>query len=332
MFGRPDAQTAPNPGARISQRFLRRSALDRTPLAITHERIYILPSKRGWVFIFSLLIMLIASMNYAINLGFALCFLLTGMLASSLLATYRNLAGLTLEQISTTPVHAGAKLAFRLSFRNPHNRERPGIKVSTDSGHSDNINLPPEDRTIAALDIPTQQRGWQALGRITLSTDYPLGLWYSWSYLHTPCRGLVYPAPEADAPPLPGGHLGDSGDNERSRRRGDEEYAGLRKYQPGDPIAHIAWKAAARDQGWYSKEFEQEPTSLKRHFALDDTRELATLDARLSRLTAWVLRAEHDGTAYSLSLPTYRSPSSLGPTHRDTLLEQLALFGLADEH
>ena len=48
-------------------------------------------------------------------------------------------------------------------------------------------------------------RGRVALGRVTLSSDYPLGLWRGWAYVHFPLAGIVFPAPEVGAPPLPAG-------------------------------------------------------------------------------------------------------------------------------
>ena len=322
------SQTASMPVKGLQQRFFRRRAEDHPPLAISHHRIYILPSRRGWVFTFFLIIMLIASMNYAINLGFALCFLLTGLMASALLATYRNLAGLSLEHLQTSEAFAGGYLLFKINFRNPHHRERAGIKVSTDAGDCDIIHLQPKDHTDAEIQVPALQRGLQPLGRITLSTDYPLGLWYSWSYFHAPCSALIYPSAEAD-PPLPPGINPNTGkDGSKNRPRGDEEFEGLKTYQIGEPLSRIAWKAAARGQGWYSKAFTLQSDRLQHHFCMEDTDDLQDIEARLSRLTGWILRADAEGINYSLALPGYNSKQGCGNSHRDALLEELALFGL----
>ncbi len=332
MLGRPHTQAFfKNRGSHIGQRFLRLQARDRTPLTISHERIYILPSKRGWMFIFSLMIMLVASMNYAINLGFALCFLLTGMLSSSLLATYRNLAGLSVENVNTDTAFAGESLSFRLQLRNPDNRERAGIKVKTDGGQYDIIHISPRAKVTAELEIPAKRRGWRRLGRLTLSSDYPLGLWSGWSYFHTPCSGLIYPAPEKKPPPLPKSKFEPGQDNQAELASGNEEIIGLKAYQPGEPISRIAWKAVARGQGWFSKEFADECGSVNRCFAFADTANLNTMEARLSRLTSWILQAEGEGADYALQLPDFQSAYSRGGKHRNSLLKKLALFGMANE-
>ena len=89
---------------------------------------------------------------------------------------------------------------------------------------------------------------------MTLSSVYPLGLWRGWAYVHFPLAGIVYPAPESDAPPLPPGAVGH--DANATARGDDADLAGLRDYQPGDPMQRIAWKAVARGAGWHTKQFE----------------------------------------------------------------------------
>jgi len=46
------------------------------------------------------------------------------------------------------------------------------------------------------LQTPTRARGRVPLGRLTLSSDYPLGLWRGWAYVHFPFEGIAFPAPE----------------------------------------------------------------------------------------------------------------------------------------
>jgi len=66
-------------GTRVKQRLFRTKPHDSLPLTLQHERIYILPSARGMAFIGVIAIMLLASINYGLNLGYALCFILIGL-------------------------------------------------------------------------------------------------------------------------------------------------------------------------------------------------------------------------------------------------------------
>ena len=75
---------------------------------LRHSRIYILPTRRGFALIATLVIMLLTSMNYALSLGYALTFLAAGMVAAALLATFRNLAGIASLAASPPAKHLPA--------------------------------------------------------------------------------------------------------------------------------------------------------------------------------------------------------------------------------
>jgi len=116
----PQAQSRDTPdSSQLRQRFFRHNADDSLPVAFTHERIYILPTRRGWLFLLSLLVMLVTSMNYALGLGYALSFLLCGLFSSALLATYRNLAGTLFENVHAGSATAGEDVTFSITIANP---------------------------------------------------------------------------------------------------------------------------------------------------------------------------------------------------------------------
>ena len=89
---------------------------------------------------------------------------------------------------------------------------------------------------------------------MTLCSDFPFALWRGWAYVHFPLAGIVYPAAEIGAPPLPRGIGGV--DSAADGRSDDADLAGLREFQRGDPPQRVAWKAVARGAGWFSKEFD----------------------------------------------------------------------------
>jgi len=152
----------------LTQRLIRSRPEDMLPLDIEHQRVYILPTKRGLAYVFSLMIMLIASINYALSLGYALCFLLTGLFSASLLHTYRNVAGITCEKIASEHVFAGQCAHFAVAIRNKTKLERIGVTLKcTDA--SDTINIAVGGVSHAVLIKPTTTRGILKLGRITIS-------------------------------------------------------------------------------------------------------------------------------------------------------------------
>jgi len=267
--------------------------------------------------------MLVASMNYALALGFALTFLAAGLAASALLHTYRSLAGIAISPLAGGEAFAGAELGFSLSLANPGSTSRV-VVVTTAAGRSVRVDLAAGTTQIVQLTVPASRRGRLALGRVTLWSDFPLGLWRAWAYVHFPLAGIVFPSPEAPLPPLPPGHEG--ADARRSARAAEAELAGLRDYQRGDALNRIAWRAVARGAGWYSKQFEgaggRGPVDLE-WTALPAA--LGT-EGRLSRLGAWVLAAEREGRAFALVVPGFSLPPGQGAAHRRAALTALALF------
>jgi uncharacterized protein (DUF58 family) len=110
-------------------------------------------------------------------------------------------------------------------------------------------------------------------------------------------------------------------------RAGEEDFAGLRQYQPGDTLRQIAWKQSARLE-WLAVRTHDAPQSAMLYLRWDDTAGLAT-EQRLSRLTAWVLRADATGRPYTLELPDLVIAPASGAGHCEACLRALALFGHA---
>lgn len=321
--------TQPATLARFRQRVFRIRAEDALPLLVEHRRIYILPTRRGWAFLGALFIMLIASVNYALSLGYALCFLLTGLYSATLLSTYRNLAGMAVRRIDTSVTFAGGSLSFVTTLENPTRLARYGLRLATRKTGTRPLasvtsDVAAESEQKAELLLPTTLRGRQSLGRLTLECDWPLGLWNAWSYLHADVQGIVYPTPEADAPMVPAEPSTPESGSPHRTRRGD--VAGLRPYLPGDEPGTIAWKSLARGQGLHVRLFEADSGRGLTTLTLASTRLIDT-EAQLSRLTAWVLAAEAGDNEYSLDLPAVRLASTRGPVQREAALTALALHG-----
>lgn len=320
--------------ARIRQRFFRNRPLDELPLTITHRRVYVLPTPRGLAFGGTLIVMLIASINYNLNLGYGLAFLLTGLVAAALITTYRTLAGIEVTAVSTGEAPVGQPVDFHIRVTNHSQSRRNGIGVSVISPlTSERLTAPVELDAGASesvsIDVPTLARGWQPMGRLTLSTRYPVGLWVAWCYVHTRQAALVLPVPERNPPPLP---VKDGGDADARRRVAlAGEFGGLRNYLPGDSPSQIAWKAAARGLGLQTRIHETSYASDQRiSLSWRDCQALADVEARLCRLAGWVVLADSQGIPFSLSLPEHQLAEGQGDAHRRAAMRALAQHGQPD--
>jgi len=306
-------------------RVFRTFPADGTGVTLAHSRIYILPTRRGLALIGTLAIMLITSMNYALALGFIATFVLSGLVAAALLNTFRNLAGLTIRPASAGETFAGGRLPFTLTLSGGA-RTRTAISIVPRDGAQRVVDVEAETIISVTFEVEAAARGCVPLGRVTIASDFPLGLWRGWAYAHFPAAGIAYAVPEPAAPPLPIGSPG--ADASAQGRAEDADLAGLRDYQRGDPLQRVAWKAVARGAGWYTKAFDGAggggPVTLD-FAALPAS--LST-EQKLSRLTAWVLACEHAARAYSLVLPSTRIVASQGRDQRRAVLTALALHAL----
>src|SRR5205085_7204685 len=102
--------------ARLGQRAFRTAPADRDPVILRHSRIYILPTRRGFMLIVTLGVMLIASLNYSLSLGLGVTFVVSGLVASALLHTFRNLAGIKVRPLAAGDAFAGERVAFSVEL------------------------------------------------------------------------------------------------------------------------------------------------------------------------------------------------------------------------
>ena len=308
--------------ARARQRAFRNAPSDDAPVVLRHSRIYILPTRRGWALIATLVMMLLSSLNYALALGVGVTFLLAGLVAAAQLHTFRNLAGIEITPLAAGETFAGGAIAFTLALH-AGSAARTDISVSGANASAGGDIAAGQALTVT-LDVDAPTRGRISLGRVTLTSQFPFGLWRGWAYVHFPLAGLVFPAAEIGAPPLPRGYGG--ADPLAQGSSDDADLAGLREFQRGDPPQRVAWKAVARGAGWFSKEFDGAGGGGPVALTWDALPRTLPVEARLSRATAWVLAAERAARPFSLAIPGTYLPARQGRDHRRAALTALALF------
>jgi len=266
--------------------------------------------------------MLLGSMNYNNNMSFVLTFILVGLGFVSMHQCQRNLVDLELSFAGTEPVFAGQSAQFHIAVTNNSKSGRQGIRLYTGSAVSEIRDLHPGESTILVLPVPTERRGWISLDRFGIRTLFPFELFRSWAWLHMEVRGLVYPEPIDHAPEPPPTQTAHG--HRQHDARGEEDFAGLRKYVVGDSPRHIAWKAYARSGQLLSKQFAGADTS-SQWFDFDEVQE-NDVEARLSVLTRWIIDADRTQQDYGLRLPGQAFAPSHGRDHRRECLTALALF------
>jgi uncharacterized protein (DUF58 family) len=242
--------------------------------------------------------------------------------------------------VRVEPVFAGDVAAFEITVSNPGTLDRFALRfaftpVSTRSRRNRDgqpaasaptvsIEVPARGMRTVLVPLPAPNRGRLPAPRITVETRFPFGLWRAWAYLTPALEAIVYPKPEADAPPLPAAEGGR--DEAAGMAPSGDDFAGVRPYQAGDTQKLIAWRLAARSDDLSVKQFEAAGGG---DLMLDfDALPLSIgLEHRLSRLTRWVLDADASRMRYGLRLPDAVIDLGSGAQHRDRCLTALAVCG-----
>ncbi len=314
--------------------WFRRWWQSRLPLTDTwvlgQRNVYILPTRAGITFAGTLAVMTLASINYQLNLGFALTFLLVGAALVSMHLTHGNLRGLTLHLRPASPGYAGDAALLEVVITNP-GRERLALALHFEDRGAHGRAFASSDaaaqgQTSAHVSIVPPRRGWHPVPAMVVETVFPFGLFRAWTVWRPAGRVLAWPRPEAAPPALPGG--GTSASDERATRRSSgSELDGVRPWRRGDSMRQVAWKKVARSGELVSRETAG---TVQRELWLDwaDTQGIPGSDAeaRLSRLAAWVLQAEREGRNWGLRLPGAARPPGQGEAHRRAALDLLALW------
>lgn len=300
----------------------KRHGLDPDPLTLPSKRIYILPTSLGIAFTLMLFAMFIGAMNYANNLALGLTFLLGSLALTAMHHCHRNLSGLLLRSANSEPVFAGDTAKFQIALENAAPLARHELTIANDHGSATPTTVAANGRSLLQVQLPAPRRGLLTLDHFEIVTLHPFGLFRAWSHLHMNVQCIVYPrpSPRALTPPPVETDTGGAQDSVK----GDEDFAGMRPFHPGDSPRRIAWKAYAREQGLHVKVYAG--TAVTSHVFDWDSLSGLGVEARLSQLCRWIEDAYAAGRAFALKIPGADIPANIGPAHRQRCLTALALF------
>lgn len=321
-----------NPVARAWQNWWEARLQPCTVHRLQQRNIYILPTRAGWMFGILLCVLLIASINEQLSLGYALTFLLAGAAAVSVHITHANLSGLALHAQSGPPIHLDREASLTVRIDNPKRRDRWGLGFrlrAADPGSLAWADVSSLSQTQLQLRWRPSQRGRVNLPVLCIESRYPFGLFRAWSLWRPQAQQWVYPAllkPAPDWPRHPSAPPSQEGRQLRPTPGGDEE--NLKPYRRGDPWHRIHWKktaqAWARGQDGISRE-AQSHLAPNRHIDWNDTSGHGG-EHRLSMMCTWLIMTGPD-QAFSMRLPQQVFPRGQGHEHQQRCLQALALFG-----
>jgi uncharacterized protein (DUF58 family) len=318
-------------GRRLQARFQRWFESRLTPsdqLVLTQRNVYILPTRPGFMLGCTLLVLLIASINYQLNLGYVLTFMLAGCALVGMHVSHGNLRGITMTLVAPEAHFAGAVAQIGVHLLSQRKSVRYGIGLAV--GNTDHwawTDIPAQGNAKVTVSFKAMQRGLQRVPTLTAETRFPLGTFRVWTVWRPAAQVLIYPAPEVNPPPLPHGepHAGGAAAIEHHTTG---EFDGVRAYRRGDPLKLVVWKKAAKTDALVSRDSQQvqqfELWLDLAHTGLSSTR--GQQEFALSRLCAWVLKAEAQGLHYGLRLDGREIAPGNGPAHQQKCLHALAVY------
>lgn len=297
---------------------------------LTQRNIYILPTRAGLMFVLVLLVMLLASINYQLSLGYVLTFLLAGAGFVSMHLTHNTLRGVTLHLRPPASGFAGEPMALEILLSSPARTQHGvglGFEHAADRSQDVFVDVPAGGQAVAHLAFVPPQRGVHGLPTLHVETRYPLGLFRAWTVWRPAAQALAWPRPESPLAPWPATPSA-AGEAAPQQRSASGEFDGVRSYRRGDPMKRIVWKKVAKLGAAGDLVSRDHVSAVQQELWLDwQHAQLPGIEPRLSRLAAWVVAADTAGMPHGLRLPGVEIAPGHGSAHRRASLDALAAWG-----
>ncbi len=290
------------------------------------NQIYIIPTMYGGIFLFSIVFILFVGAIYNNNLVNLLSFFLASIAIVSMVQTHDNLKGVKLKTIRSSSGFADSFITVETTLENPTKSTRfnlqvrlPGLEFYEEI--EDSVPISAFSRNRFQGVYRTQKRGVYKISRVQISSIYPLGLFYAWTYVDTESQYFVYPK-AFGRQPLPDDSV--EGETSRFSQSHGEDFSGHRNFQNADSPRRVDWKAFARGRGTLVKEFR---SGSSKSLLLDyGACKQNQLEERLEQLSLWIEYCRKKEIPFALRLPDQYIDTGLGVRHVKKTLEELAQF------
>lgn len=293
---------------------------------IGRRQLYILPTRIGWYFALILLALFGIAVKFDNQSAFMMLFILVALGLVAMVYTHNNVIGLTLSGQPSRATFLGEPAVFPVTISANSDKHRHAIWLIC-GGFNRLTELNAGRRQHIELTLPTVQRGYLQCDPINLSSQFPIGVFFCWTKRFiSDQRCLVYPQPiNLISFPEHGNSSGEQQPNNKLQI-GNEDYSGMKNYQPGDRIRDIHWPSVAKTNKLISIEYENQSNSAVNlsWFSLPAN---MGLEDRLSQLCYWVVDAEQKTLRYQLEMPNHTVEFDSGFEHFHKCLSVLALWG-----
>jgi uncharacterized protein (DUF58 family) len=267
-----------------------------------------------------------AAVNTGNNLLFLVVSSLLGFMAVSGFLGWLNIRKLRVALDFPDEIYAGKDVFVLVRLEN-RKKFMHSFLLTVDA-FDENLRFPLVEKgseDSGALTVIFPERGESVLGKVVLSSPFPINFFIRISTLSLDSRCIVFPAPR-DCALLDGPGKKDTRGEAFSSRKGyGGDIAKIRDYTGSDPMKLIHWRLSARHEDLKVKELtapSETPLVIDIH-----TLPGASLEENLSYGTFLINKAVRAGRPVGLRLGRRFLRPDLTRSHRLHLLTELAVYG-----
>ena len=304
------------------------------------------PTRAGWVFFAFSLGIGFAALNTGNNLLYLVFSLMLAFLVLSGVLSESALRVIEIVRRLPREVYAGAPNAVRLELRNvlkkvgafaivvedrvfSEGADRVNRRAST-AGRVFTLRVGAGETVARRYALTPERRGTLDFAPVRISTRFPFGLFVKSRSLDLGGSALVYPALHPEGPGPARFEAAQEGEAERFGSATGSNVAGVRAFQPGDPLRRVHWKSSLRRGALLVLQLEDERDAevevelLTRSNGLSGDRDEASFEWRVSRAATEVVTHLDAGLRVGLHTEAKRIAAASGARQRERLLVFLA--------
>jgi uncharacterized protein (DUF58 family) len=235
---------------------------------LSNRNIFILPTRFGFTYLFFDVLLFLLGTNYQNNIILLLSYLLASLFITVMMHSFYNFSQLSFSSHAKQTCFAKQIINFPITITGRKTHFDINFQFAKPEHFVKEVKLAQCDTETSEVLLPcsAKQRGVHALGRVKVFSEYPLGLFITWSLLDFSHQAIVFPQPKrlTDNQQLLTG-LNDSNKEYgvyMQAMAGGDDYSELKNYVLGESQSRVAWKQLARGQGKFSKKHQTQQGSL----------------------------------------------------------------------
>lgn len=289
------------------------------------ERIYLIPTRYGWMYGLGVFITVLAGVIYSNNLTYLLSFFLVALILIGMIQTHNNMKGLSIERIAIDILPENSRGRVKLWIQSQNFEGHNQILIESISRDKKSLSFTISQLSGKSLiseetSFQSGSRGKFKLGKLRMSTTFPFGLFYAWKSISLDQYYYTYPYPKNSKDLSHSIIYGETFEN-KIGLKGDD-YTQHKKYDKATSPRHIDWKAFAKRKVLLVKEFND---GERQAVLLDFKDTKGSFEDRLRQLSFWIDECESTKTSYLLKIGSFISGPSFGKSQREKCLKQLSV-------